>query len=379
MILSNVEIIAKGLNDILISGNKISLISEKKINANTSLKISFENAIAFPGLINSHDHLDFNNYPQLGNKTYTDYTDWAANIHTAFKETIEYVKKIPLALRISWGVYKNLLNGVTTVINHGNKLKINYSPIDVFQNCYSLHSVKFEENWKKSLINPFSKKIPFVMHAGEGVSDAASNEINEIIKWNFFNRKLIGVHGIAMNEQQAKNFCALVWCPVSNLFLFNRTANISVLKNYTKIIFGTDSTLTANWNIWQHLREAQKQNMLSDKELFDSITVNPALVWKLNEYGRLEKDFIADIVIAKKKSGDENLKSFFNVDPEDILVVIKNGEIKLADESLAHYIIQRKFSKIFVGNACKYVEGNLQQVVETFENNYQDIKLPITV
>ena len=70
MILSNVQIVGKGLSDILISNEKIALIHKKIIAEKNDLKISFENAVAFPGLINSHDHLDFNNYPQLGNKIY---------------------------------------------------------------------------------------------------------------------------------------------------------------------------------------------------------------------------------------------------------------------------------------------------------------------
>ena len=48
--------------------------------------INFENAIAFPGLINSHDHLDFNLFPQTGNRIYNNYTEWGKDIHDQNKE-----------------------------------------------------------------------------------------------------------------------------------------------------------------------------------------------------------------------------------------------------------------------------------------------------
>ncbi|WP_432326475.1 hypothetical protein ACRQ5D_21140 [Mucilaginibacter sp. P25] len=119
------------LNNVMIPGNDavVSIsISEGKIkqvspsHTDDREQLTFVNAIAFPGLINSHDHLDFNLFPQLGNKTYESYTEWGKHIHRAYAVEIASVLKIPIALRERWGVYKNLLCGVTTVVNHGEKL-----------------------------------------------------------------------------------------------------------------------------------------------------------------------------------------------------------------------------------------------------------------
>ncbi|WP_431200330.1 hypothetical protein ACQ86K_10855 [Mucilaginibacter sp. P19] len=110
------------------------------------------NAIAFPGLINSHDHLDFNLFPQLGNKTYESYTEWGKHIHRAYAVEIASVLKIPIALRERWGVYKNLLCGVTTVVNHGEKTTINDPLITIFDNCQSIHSVRFEKTGRNGSI-----------------------------------------------------------------------------------------------------------------------------------------------------------------------------------------------------------------------------------
>jgi hypothetical protein len=175
--------------------------------------INFKDAIAFPGLINSHDHLDFNLFPQTGNQIYNNYTEWGRDIHQQNKEAIDAVLKIPQQIRTQWGLYKSLLNGITTVVNHGEKLNTANDLINVVQNNYCLHSIEFEKNWKYKLNRPFAKGEPFVIHIGEGTDDASHEEINELIKWNVFKRKIVGVHGVAMDAKQATAFEALVWCP----------------------------------------------------------------------------------------------------------------------------------------------------------------------
>src|SRR5450432_4419157 len=102
-----------GLSQIQIENGRISRITDEGNDPQGSL--SFGGAIAFPGLINSHDHLDFNLFPQLRSHIYKTYTEWGTDIHERYGEEIGRVLKIPAPLRTRWGMYKNLLNGVTTV------------------------------------------------------------------------------------------------------------------------------------------------------------------------------------------------------------------------------------------------------------------------
>src|SRR6185503_5150106 len=154
MWLNNVNIIgSEGLQNIQIADGKVKCVTTEKNLAPRceEIKIEFENAIAFPGLINSHDHLDFNLFPQTGNRIYNNYIEWGKDIHDQNKETINGVLKIPQQTRNQYGLYKNLLNGITTVVNHGKKLDIRNALINVVQNNYCLHSIEFERNWKLKL------------------------------------------------------------------------------------------------------------------------------------------------------------------------------------------------------------------------------------
>ena len=382
MVLRNVNIIGQaGLSHIHTRAEKIVSVfpEENKIPVNEEI-IDCGGAIVFPGLINSHDHLEFNLFSQLGNRIYKNYTEWGDDIHKNNKEEISKVLEIPLSLRIQWGLYKNLLNGVTTVVNHGEKLKIENDLITVFQNCYSLHSPAFEKNWKWKLNLAVRKKIPFVMHLGEGTDEHASKEIDTVIRWNYFKRNIIAVHGVTMNINQARHFKALVWCPASNIYLLGQTARVEKLGSATQILFGTDSTLTATWNAWEQIRLAKKQNKLSDEELFLALTAKAAAIWGLNT-GELAGGKYADIVVAKRKEG-QGWNNFFSNDPEDILLVFHKGVPKLVDERFYHQFKpgspgQDTFRHVQVKGNGKYLWGDLPALANEIKKFYPGVLFPV--
>lgn len=339
----------------------------------------FEDAIVFPGLINSHDHLDFNLFPQLGNRIYENYVEWGNDIHLHDKEEIEKVLRIPKALRVQWGLYKNLLNGITTVVNHGEWVDVENNAVNIIQDCQVLHSVQLEKNWIYKLNSKGFKKKPVVIHIGEGTDEASGREIDRLIDWNIFKRTLIGVHGVAMNGEQASFFKALVWCPGSNYFLLGRTAPVDKLKNKADIVFGTDSTVSAHWNIWEQLRQARALKLVGDAELFSMLTSVPAQLWRLNT-GKIMPALDADMVIARKKTAEAGLEQFYSLNPEDILMVINQGNITMVDEEVyeqarAHIPLEG-FSAIPVKKNTKYVRGDIEKLVSDTRKHYPELVFP---
>jgi cytosine/adenosine deaminase-related metal-dependent hydrolase len=378
MILRNISIAGQsGVKYIHVEHGKVKAIAD---DAKTFDQLSHEpdidldNALAFPGLINSHDHLDFNLFPQLGNRVYKNYTEWAEDIHSNNKDEIDAVLKVPLSLRVQWGIYKNLLNGFTTVVNHGNKLVAGNDLITVFQNCRSLHSTRLEKRWKWKLNNPFNSS-PVVMHIGEGTDKETKKEIDEVIRWNILRKRIVAVHGVAMNEKQAGHFKALVWCPASNYFLLDKTADIKQLKSKTTILFGSDSTLSASWNIWEHIRLARSQGHLSDEELLQALTTNAARIWGLNECGKLIEGKSADIIVAKKTN------NFFGLNPEDLLMVLHRGNTRLFDETIAGRIkgfTKDSYSRIVINGTVKFVQGDLPGLMQQIMKYYPEMKFSFT-
>jgi cytosine/adenosine deaminase-related metal-dependent hydrolase len=367
--------------NIQVINGKVALVSSSAINdTGEAVSLGFDNALVFPGLTNSHDHLDFNLFPRLGNRIYSNYTEWGKDIHKTRKAEIAEVLKVPSLLRFQWGVYKNLLCGVTTVVNHGEPAGMKDAPITVFEDSHCLHSVQFDKKWKIRLNNPFKMKVPVNIHVGEGDDWSSFNEIDRLTRWNLLNRKLVGVHGVAMTETQAKKFEALVWCPQANFFLLNKTAPVNLLKKHTNLLFGTDSTLTGSWDIWEHLRLARQTKLLNDKTLYDALTRNAAKAWRLNS-GEIAAGKHADLVVAKIKKDKTGFDAFFAIEPADILLVMHRGSISLFDETL---LLQLKavdlngFDKIDIGGACKYVTGDLSGLMENIRTYDPAADFPVS-
>ncbi len=385
MILKNLNIVgeANGTKDIKVEEGIITNIRDSghPDYSNDKMEINFNDSIIFPGLINSHDHLEFNLYPQLGHNVYQDYVEWGSDIHFRDKEIIRSIESIPSGLRIRYGIIKNLLCGVTSVAHHGAASGIpDDSPISIIKDLTSVHSVRIGGKWKLKL-NWIKNLEPYVIHIGEGLNLESHEEINELIRWNLFKRRMIGIHGITMTGKQSENFDALVWCPVSNLFLFNKTADILNLKRNTKILFGTDSTLTAGWNIWEHIRKARELGLMNDEELFSSVSNKAAEIWDLEGYGIISKYKRADLVISKKKHAN-SLESFFRNDPEDILLILKNGKLILYDESIKEQILLqmkqlRDFVEVNLNGKMKFVKYPVMSIISELNEYGHSLSIPV--
>ena len=379
MILKNIfSLVHNNVIDLEINKDQISDIAH---NLRGVKEIYFENAMVFPGLINSHDHLDFNLFPRLGNSKFKNYTEWGPSIQSTYATEIDEVIQIPRKLRYQWGIVKNLLGGVTTVVHHGNKTEKIPKPITIIDKFQHLHSVHFEKYWKLRLNNPFRKHRPSVIHSGEGIDKKAYNEINDLIQYNFLNKKMIAVHGISMDLEQAKSFRALVWCPQSNEWMFGKTADIEKLKDVIPIVFGTDSTLTSNWNIWTHIRDAQKTKKMTDIELYLALTSNAAELWNLNK-GNIAIGKNADMVIAEKLS-DNNWEAFFKINPENLLMIIHEGKIVLVDDKIVNILPSDLFNRsslkpILLNDRIKYIPTQFIDTINEIQK-FNNISLPCKV
>jgi cytosine/adenosine deaminase-related metal-dependent hydrolase len=353
---------------------RIAGLREELDTLSGELRLELNGATVLPGFINSHDHLDFNLYPQLGNSIYSNYTEWGNDIHVANAGIIKAVLQVPLALRIQWGLYKNLLNGFTTVVNHGKKLLVDDELVNVFQECYALHSPAFEKNWLVKLNYPFRNKKPFVMHIGEGTDAAAQAEIDRVRKKNFFTRKIVAVHGVAMDTQQAEAFAGLVWCPASNYFLLNATAPVEKLKQKTTVVFGTDSTLTSSWGVTAHFTCALQSGMVTEKELLGMLTIAPACLWGMKDRGQIKEGMRADLLIVKESN---RILSDY---PREM--IITNGRIVMFTERYASQLSigeATSFDRILYKGMPVYVKPGITELVKQIVSFYPAAEIPFTI
>ncbi|GJQ41945.1 MAG: hydrolase [Ignavibacteriaceae bacterium] len=381
VILNNISILNNSGDRFYVSilDGKINTVNAGLIKGQgNSNIINFKDALAFPGLFNAHDHLEFNLFPRLSSKIYRDYLEWGNDIHRLYSIEINTTLNIPIDLRMKFGMIKNLFNGITSVIHHGsNSIRKSDQIINVFGSYNYLHSVSLEKNWRIKL-NMRSNKLPFIIHLGEGSGETIENEINKLFKWNLFKRKIIAVHGISINANLADKLAALIWCPDSNLFLYKKTANIIELKNKIPILFGSDSNLTSDPNFWNHIRTARAMNALNDEELINSITWLPGELLNVKVTGKIKNGYLADIVVVKKKN-ENNYDAFFNVNPEDILIIIRSGKIILFDESLEGECAYLNYNKIKIRGSIKFTDKEIVAIIKKLEDHKVQLPLEISI
>ncbi len=308
--------------------------------------------ITLPGLVNSHDHLEFNCYPPTGSPPYRDFLEWSHDVR-AEQALTGNIERIPFEIRRRLGLLKNLLWGVTAVADHGGKMRD--GTITVVPQSGAIHSPELAHRPRLHLLcGPGTA----VLHLAEGTTEASRMRARALLRWNLRGRRVAGVHAVSFVDEDFADLDALIWCPGSNHFLFGRSADVATAAKHTNILFGTDSTLSAPATLWDHLRAVR--GVIPDVALLAALTTTPAAFWGL-------ANCAADFVIARRLHKDD-WDAFFALTPEDILTVVHQGRIVLFDAALeAESLAPDDYSLLSWGETRKFVRLPMQELLRELD------------
>ena len=342
--------------DVRISRGKIKEIGSVLTAGKKERVIHLGNHYLYPGMINGHDHLEMNLYPHMGTPPYKNYTQWAKDIYRPIESPVREIEAIPIRYRLLWGGIKNLISGVTTVVHHNpwHRLLGNNFPVKVLKKYSWAHSLAFD---KKVVQNFLSKpNIPFIIHAAEGVDDLARGEIQKLNELGVLKNNTVLIHcvGLSNNEihliQDAQ--ASVVWCPTSNFFMFNKTANVLVLKKSVRVALGSDSTMTGPSLLLEEMKVAVKTGQVNSQEVFDMVTSTPMEIFNLPDQS-IKNGAEADLLILPI----DNVNYYENLldqKPETIVAVFVQGKFMFGEESLAKSL-HLKLHRWKMGSAVKAI------------------------
>jgi cytosine/adenosine deaminase-related metal-dependent hydrolase len=394
-----------------IKGNKVFVSNS---NSHSGDDIVVENSIAFPGLINVHDHLKYSWYERIGKgksieeikKTqsyYNNVYEWLKDLYSTFDNVFNNINN-GLDIMFQLGLYKQIFSSTTTVLNHSrhskNILSLENQYINIVGNCESellvqpklisnetSHSLSFSESIQEAHNKAIKYKKAFMIHVAEGTDNETKNEINILNELGILTSQSILVHCINTDikdiELIAKNKCTVVWCPYTSDFIIGKTADIrTIISNGINLCIGTDSSCSGSRNLLAELNYAKElyyqkfRVEISNSDLFNMVTCNPAKALMLEDkIGKIADGFSADIAVIDKKS-ENPYDDILSSNPENIIALWCKGSFIYGDESIFQKIPQKRYtiySKFNINGRKKIIIGNPKTLFQSFINTF-DIK-----
>jgi len=406
-------------NDAVLENTSFSIRGKRVFvsndNSHSADDIVVENSIAFPGLINIHDHLKYSWYKRIGKDAkigeeeqhYNNVYEWLIDLYKAFENVFRNTKD-ELDIMFQLGLYKQIFSATTTVVNHSrhskNVLNSKDQYIDIVEDIESellvqpelisdvtSHPLSFGTNLKEAhyrAINSVPQKA-FMIHAAEGSDEFTRKEISILDKLGILTPQTILVHCINADNRDikliAEKRCTVVSCPYTSHSLIGNIVDVrEILSNGINFCIGTDSSCSGSRNLLAALNYAQelfKERFdidISSSDLFNMVTCNPAKALMLeNKIGKIDDGFSADIAIIDKKS-DNPYDDILSCNPEDIIALWSKGTFVYGDEWFFHKISGQKdivYSEFKINERKKIIIGNPRSLLASFVNTF-NIKEP---
>ena len=342
-----------------LSGGQIAINATDSVVASLSLKHtrisaitsspsqSSQNAIdlsgytVFPGLINSHDHLEFSLFPRLGRGRYLNCKEWYHDIHAHHSATIARYKSIPKSTRVWFGALRNLLCGVTTVCHHNPLTAESMSedfPVRVVRDFGWAHSIELEKAFAERHSRTPADR-PFIIHLAEGIDAASHADFDNLVAGGALDERTVVVHGLALDQHAAsvlnRQRASLIWCPSSNVFLFERTHTPDALSNFRNVAIGSDSPLTSTGDFLDELRFAFHQIGASPETIYTMATTEAARVLRLPPgSGQIRVGATADLVVIRGTESTTPARKLSDLTFRDVHLVLRGGRVQLASNDI---------------------------------------------
>jgi 5-methylthioadenosine/S-adenosylhomocysteine deaminase len=359
--------------EVLVNGDEIVCVAESCADkSDASTAIVETGGIIFPGLIDAHNHTEYNYQPVWQNpKLYDNHGQWQGS--SAYSKAISGAHsemKSPdgtdgkglcqvaedcstgictdnkcqnlLCEMIKYGEIRSLISGTTmisqTVLRKcANTLIRNadlpYHGLDggdsVRTNTLGVYSISNAS----SLISAINSGDvgAYVIHVSEGIDEKAREEFDALEAQGLLLPQVVLVHGTALNEADLDKVKAanmrMVWSPSSNMALYGQTNKIDeVWQRGIPFALAPDWTPSGAANVLQELRFAKKYSdenlngLWTAKDLVAMVTSKAAQVLGFDsQLGSLKVGMKADILVV---SGDSEA-------PYDALIATTLADVRL--------------------------------------------------
>ena len=329
----------------------------------TNVPVIETNGTIYPGLIDLHNHLHYNQAPLWDMEPHLSTqsrNEWGGyNNRYEWKNHPDYSEQVTKPkMLVHSGPYwnmesqamkyiemKSIVGGTTAAQGGPSNPEDSYSTI-LSRNIEDYNFGRDEIHTKVTELTPdyvgnhikngnASKELDaWFVHIAEGVDERSRGEFDILVQNNLLVGELVLIHGVALtaNEftQMADAGSTLVWSPLSNLLLYGQTADVAAAK-----AAGVHITLAPDWapsGSKSPLHELKVADMWDDEKLGDIFTdyemvemvtsgAAKATNWQA-EVGTLVPNTAADIVVIDNIHANPYRNLINAVDPDVRLTIV---------------------------------------------------------
>lgn len=296
--------------------------------------------LAFPGLVNAHDHLTLNVFDPPPIPPQRSFYDWA-DLLRAYRASPEGVARLSVheETRAWHGAFKNLAAGVTVVAHHdpwSPAFDDPEFPVAVLRDFGWAHSLRFAGRWGAPVDAAYAatpRDRPFFLHLAEGTDEEARGELPRLDAMGALGSNTVIVHGVGLrNEDVARVLDAgagVVWCPASNRRTLGATLERTSLERLAaagRVALGTDARLTGSRDLLEEMRVARAEGRLTPREVFALVTTRAASLLRLPDAGHLRPGARADVLLLSD-TGADPYERLLGARPEDVVAVLRGGRL----------------------------------------------------
>jgi 5-methylthioadenosine/S-adenosylhomocysteine deaminase len=348
------EIIADGY--VIVRGQRIDAVrTERPVD----MPVIDTSGIIYPGLVNAHDHPQYNIFPRLRfDQTFENRYEWQASAtYAAFRQRVTALTSAGLSCEMwKYAEVRALMAGNTTQqgafysdywdcyahprVLVRNPERINRAIRD------EIFPLRLSESSRATLLERVQSGAyrALLIHLSEGTDAASIEEFTTWQTWGLLPASVI-IHGIPYDATHFSAMHAagasLVWSPRSNLQLYGETANPKVAMDEGVLIsLAPDWCPTGSYDILRELKVAdawnrsQLEGWISDADLARMVTTNPAAQLDLSEQlGQIAPDYLADLIVIAGDPADPH-RTLIEARPQDVRLVLVGGEALYGETSL---------------------------------------------
>lgn len=354
--------------EVLIDGNgKITCADVSCASADgygNATVLACPGGVVSPGLVNAHDHTDFNTAPPVdhGDTRYDHRHGWRKGTGGEQKITQPSTSSDPNVQAAA--ELRFVMSGVTAINGSGGIAGLARNTANYKQ-----------QGWLEGLDGPVAYFDTFPLgdsdgteiasgcgypsvrsagqafqdgnytpHIAEGINPQAENELT-CLKDTLVTDKTGIIHGVGLNATDVAIIKAanakVIWSPRSNISLYGNTTPLTELKNAGVTVgLGTDWLASGSMNMLRELDCADEMNgkyfgnAYDDKGLVDMATIGSATaIGFSSQIGSLEAGKVADIAIYDGNT-DHDYRALLNGGVEDVLLVLRGGKPLYGDQAI---------------------------------------------